>query len=72
MSIITMDMSSLEVQPKDVETAEYSNEVLCSGWVPALALQQTAADFENKASIPESLANIDVEDFLNTMYVWQR
>lgn len=72
MSILTMDMSSLEVQPKDVETAEYSNEVLCSGWVPVLALQQAAVDFENKGSIPESLANADVEHFLSKMYVWQR
>jgi len=72
MCIVTMDMSSLEIQPKDVETAEYGNEVLCSGWVPVLALQQTAADFENKATIPESLANVDVEHFLSKMYAWQR
>ncbi|MDH4216444.1 MAG: hypothetical protein OEV23_06060 [Gallionella sp.] len=72
MSIITMDMSSLEVLPEDVETAEYGNDVLCSGRVPVLALQQTAAGFENNASIPESLANVDVENFLSKMYAWQR
>ena len=72
MSIVTMDMSSMEVLPEDVGAAEYGNDVLFSGRVPVLALQQTAAGIENNASIPESLANVDVEIFLREMYMRQR
>lgn len=71
MSILTMDMTSYEVQSENIESTEYSDEVLCSGWVPTLAEQQ-APNFENSASMPESLANVDAEHFLDKMYVWLR
>lgn len=71
MSLLTMDMSSYEVQQNDSVATEYDDEVLCSGWIPSLALQQSPS-FENKASIPESLTNVDIRNFLSRMYVWTR
>jgi hypothetical protein len=71
MSILTLDMSSYEYEPNDSIAKEYDDEVLYSGWVPTLALQQSQ-DFENKASIPESLASMEVEVFLSKMYAYQR
>ena len=71
MSILTMDMSSYEIQRDDSSATAYDDEVLCSGWVPTLAEQQ-APNFENNASMPESLANVDAEHFLDKMYVWLR
>ena len=72
MSVLTMDMSSYEVRnsalPEDVE---YSEEVLCSGWVPTLATQ-LSQDFENRGSIPEDLATVDAALFLRKMYLLQR
>lgn len=71
MSVLTMDMSSYEVERNTTAADEYGEEILCASWVPTLALQP-AQDFENRASMPESLANVDAETFLRKMYVWQR
>lgn len=73
MSIMTMDMSSSEAEQNDCPAEYYDDEVLCSGWVPTLALQQSRSQgFENKPSIPESLVNVNAEVFLLNMYIYQR
>lgn len=73
MSVLTMDMSSYEVRQDDSSAAKYDDEVLCSGWVPTLALQQSLPlDWENKSSIPQQLVDADAETFLNKMYAYQR
>lgn len=71
MSVFTMDMGSYEVEKNATATDEYSEEVLCAGWVPTLAVQRSS-DFENRASIPKSLVNVDAELFLRKMYSCQR
>lgn len=72
MSILTLDMSSYEAEPIDSTAKEYDDEVLYSGWVPTLALQQSQSQgFENQASIAENLANVDIEVFLRKMYAYQ-
>lgn len=73
MSILTLDMSSYEAEPNNSAAKEYDDEILYSGWVPTLVLQQPQPQrFENKASIPESLASVDVEVFLRKMYAYLR
>ncbi|MBI3481111.1 MAG: hypothetical protein HY016_12280 [Nitrosomonadales bacterium] len=73
MSILTLDMSSYEARLNDSTAKEYDDEILYSGWVPTLALQQSQAQgFENQASIEESLANVDISAFLRKMYAYQR
>lgn len=73
MGVLTMDMSSYEVQKDDSSAAKYDDEVLCSGWVPTLALQQSQPlHWENKSSMPENLVNVDAESFLQKMYSYQR
>jgi hypothetical protein len=73
MSILTLDMSSYEAELNDSTVKEYGDEVLYSGWVPTLSLQQSQSqDFENKASIAEGLADVDVAAFLRKMYAYQR
>ncbi len=71
MSILTLDMSSYEAELNDSTAKGYDDEVLYSGWVPTLALQQSQS-FESNAVIPESLANVDVAAFLLKMYAYQR
>lgn len=73
MSILILDMSSYEAELNDSTAKEYNDEVLYTGWVPALALQQSQSQgFANKASIPESLASMDAGGFLRKMYAYQR
>lgn len=73
MGILTIDMSNYSAELNDATAKEYDDEILYSGWVPALALQQSQAQgFENQPSIAKSLANVDIEAFLRKMYAYQR
>lgn len=63
---IVMDMESYLVAR---EEAEYGEEVLCSGWNPALAL---AFPERVEKAMPAALATADMEAFLRKMYVFQR
>ncbi|WP_435626885.1 hypothetical protein [Candidatus Ferrigenium straubiae] len=67
MGTVSMDMSSYEIERDDA--SGYGEEVLCAGWVPALALHQPR---EEHQSMPADLAAIDVEAFLRKMYTCQR
>lgn len=66
MGTVSMDMSSYEIERG--ETPGYGDEVLCAGWVPALALHQPR---EEHPSMPADLAAVDVEAFLRKMYACQ-
>jgi len=66
MSILTMNMSSYEIETADKPA--YTEEILCTGWNPALALQVNAT---NKQNLPADLLAADVESFLKRMYVSQ-
>ena len=70
---IVMNMSSYEVERDNAMEAEYGEEVLCSGWNPAVALAcQPYAQTERHLNMPSSLATADAEAFLQKMYAFQR
>lgn len=69
MSIVTMDMSSYEIEHSDTGVAEYGDEVMCAGWVPALGLCEAQPEHAETASLA---AQMDVDAFLRKMYRWQR
>lgn len=69
MSIVTMDMSSYEVERNDLAQSRYSEEILCTGWIPDLAIHQQLPE---KKELPSSLAAVDVDTFLCKMYSSQR
>lgn len=71
MSILTMDMSSYEADKIDRPAPLYDEEVLCTGWIPDLALQQ-ALCCEQRAAIPEDMVAVSADIFLNKMYLFQR
>jgi len=71
---IIMNMSNYEVERDDALEAEYGEEVLCSGWNPAIALacqQHAFPATERQLMMPSSLATVDAEAFLRKMYIWQ-
>jgi hypothetical protein len=73
MSILTMDMSSYEVQKDDSTATEYDEEVLSSGWLPTLSLQLSLPlQWENKPAIPDDLVAVDADIFLQKVYSNQR
>lgn len=73
MSILTMNMSGYEIQRDEERAVEYGDEVLSASWVPRLAQQEVLAQqWENQASMPSDLANVDVNAFLRKMYKNQR
>ena len=70
---IVMNMSSYEIEREDATKFEYGEEVLCSGWNPAVALAcQQHAVAERQMTMPSSLAAMDAEAFLQKMYAFQR
>ena len=69
-----MDMSSYEIE-RDPLDVEYSDEVMCSGWNPAVNLmcQQVMVESQGrKLTMPAELAMVDAELFLQKMYAYQR
>jgi hypothetical protein len=71
---VTMNMSSYEIEPDDTMKAEYDEEILCSGWNPAVALacqQHTFALTDSPMNMPSSLATVDADVFLLKMYACQ-
>lgn len=69
MSIVTMDMSSFEIE-RNHSIAE-GNEVMCAGWNPALALHHPSANSKPDLLPPDMIA-VDTEAFLQRMYAYQQ
>lgn len=73
MSIITMSMSECKIECENSIAEGYSDEVLCAGWNPAIALQQHAyAERNQTPAMPPELVAVDAEQFLRKMYAYQR
>lgn len=71
---IVMNMSGYEIERPNEALEEYGEDVLCSGWNPQLALiSESATNQTGKhLNFPAELAEVDIEQFLHTMYVYQR
>jgi hypothetical protein len=69
MGVLTMNMSGYEIERGETVETAYGEEVLCAGWVPALALRESQPEC---ATVPPELAAADVDAFLRKMYAWQR
>lgn len=69
MGTFSMDMSSFEIERDEAVVADYSDEVLCAGWIPSLACHPAHA---RQAALPADLARVDVDAFLRKMYACQR
>ena len=72
---VVMNMNSYEIERDDAMEAEYGEEVLCSGWNPAvtLACQQHKLTWTDRhMTMPSSLAIVDAEGFLQKMYAYLR
>lgn len=72
--LVVMDMSSYEIEHNSMNE-EYSDEVMRSGWNPAVNLvcQQVMTEpTRGKTAMPAELATVDPELFLRKMYAYQR
>lgn len=66
-----MNMSTYAIE----EDSSYADEMMYAGWNPQLELatqQSVETLVDNRATLPASLLNVDVEDFLQQMYAHQR
>jgi hypothetical protein len=71
---IEMNTSSYEIERGSMET-EYGDEVMCAGWIPAVAqmCQLQPSESTNKlTSIPTDLAAVNAVLFMQRMYACQR
>ena len=71
---IVMDMSSYEIERSLMET-EYGDEVMCAGWIPAVAQMCRLQPFvsTNKlTTVPTDLATVNADLFMQRMYAYQR
>ena len=71
MSIHTMDMSSYEADKIDGTASQYDEELLCAGWIPGLALQQSPG-IQHRLAIPEDQVAASADIFLRKIYLFQR
>ena len=69
MSVLTMDMSSYEVERCETAASGYGDEVLSAGWVPALGLREACSEHVEMPAVPRIM---DVDLFLRKMYRCQR
>ena len=69
MGTFCMDMSSYEIERKDVAAESYGDEVLSAGWVPMLALQEVRSEH---AELPPAMSFANVDEFLSKMRSYQR
>ncbi len=72
---VVMNMSSYEIERDDAMEAEYGEEVLYSGWNPAVTLacqQHALSRTDGQMAMPPILATVDAEVFLQKMYACQR
>jgi hypothetical protein len=69
-----MNMSGYEIEREAVAIEEYDDEVMNAGWNPQLVLvgERPVAAGERHRAIPDEMANVDVESFLQKMYEYQR
>jgi len=69
---IVMDMSSYAVERVEEIVETYDDEVMYAGWNPQLTLAETAHIAPAHPVFPSSLAEADIEAFLQKMYANQR
>jgi hypothetical protein len=67
MGTMIMNMSRGNIERDESVTTEYTEEVLCSGWNPVVAMTQLVPEDKHK-SFPAELAGVDLELFLHQMY----
>lgn len=63
-----MNMSGYEIECDTVVVEEYGDEVMDSGWTPALVEVSVQTD---RNVPPATLVNTDIEAFLEKMYRYQ-
>lgn len=69
-----MNMSSDEIEHSLMET-EYGEEVMCAGWIPAVAQMCQLQPFDSTdkpTTIPTDLATVNADLFMQRMYAYQR
>lgn len=69
MSILTMNMSSYEIERDEAVVPGYGDEILYVGLIPGLACHRPHAE---TAALSADLAAVDVDAFLRKMYTFQR
>ncbi|HUX92023.1 MAG TPA: hypothetical protein VMV48_15150 [Gallionellaceae bacterium] len=67
MSNVIMNMSQGNIERAEPVTVEYGDEIMCSGWNPALAMTQLVPEDKHR-SFPAELLGVDLESFLHKMY----
>ena len=67
MSTMIMNMSQGNIERDEPVMAEYDDEIMCSGWNPALAMTQIVHEDKHR-SFPAELVGVDLESFLTKMY----
>ncbi|MDO9011154.1 MAG: hypothetical protein Q7U78_05000 [Gallionella sp.] len=63
MGIVTMNMSSYEIERNDAVT--YGDEVMCAGWNPALALR---SQVESRNAMPADMLTMNARVFMDRMF----
>jgi hypothetical protein len=70
---IVMNMSGYKII-RDLMEIEYGEEVMCAGWIPAVALMSQLQPLEltNKpTTVPTYLATVNPDLFMQRMYTHQ-
>ena len=67
MGTMIINMSRGNIERDASVTDDYTDEIMCSGWNPVIAMTQLVPEDKHK-SFPAELAGVDLEMFLSKMY----
>jgi hypothetical protein len=73
MNTMVMNMDECNIEREAPMNEEYSEEVMCAGWNPQLALvaESPVARINKHVTLPDDLAYVDIDAFLKRMYEYQ-
>lgn len=70
MTTIVVNTNGCDIEHEAIVDEEYSEEVMCAGWNPQLALANKShiAQINKQVDQPADPANADIDTFLKRMY----
>jgi hypothetical protein len=70
MTTMVGNVNGCDIEHEAIVDEGYSEEVMCAGWNPQLALanEKPVAQINKQANLPADPANVEADTFLKRMY----
>ena len=73
MTTMMGNVNGCDIEHEAIVDEGYSEEVMCAGWNPQLALvaENPVVQINRHVGVPAELAYVDIDTFLKRMYEYQ-